>query len=131
MSRGAQSSAEAILRMKCPRCRKGDLFCRPTSFNFQTLPQMPAQCAHCSQSFEPEPGFYYGAMYINYAFSVVLLGVCVFFLLYFKMDPYVIFGMFIGFVLLLGPWMFRYSRVVYLNFFVHFDPAVNKPNHLD
>ncbi len=30
---------------------------------------MNESCEHCGQKFEPEPGFYYGAMFISYILS--------------------------------------------------------------
>ncbi|MEB2776118.1 DUF983 domain-containing protein [Algoriphagus sp. D3-2-R+10] len=29
-------------------------------------------CSHCNQSFEPEPGYYFGAMFISYAINTAL-----------------------------------------------------------
>ncbi len=34
---------------------------------------MHKQCSVCNQPFEPEPGFYYGAMFISYGLSSLLL----------------------------------------------------------
>ena len=33
-------------------------------------------CPHCNASFVPEPGFYFGAMFISYAFNVVIFVAC-------------------------------------------------------
>ncbi|WP_092894825.1 DUF983 domain-containing protein [Algoriphagus aquimarinus] len=30
---------------------------------------MNKSCAHCEQSFEPEPGYYFGAMFISYGIN--------------------------------------------------------------
>ena len=38
---------------------------------------MPERCAHCDQKTEPEPGFYFGAMFLSYlltAFPLLGLG---------------------------------------------------------
>jgi len=35
--------------------------------------EMAHQCGVCKQNFEPEPGYYFGAMFISYALSVILL----------------------------------------------------------
>ena len=34
---------------------------------------MPEACPVCQQPYEPEPGFYYGAMYVSYALNVAIL----------------------------------------------------------
>ncbi|WP_339874467.1 DUF983 domain-containing protein [uncultured Algoriphagus sp.] len=33
---------------------------------------MNKSCAHCGQSFEPEPGYYFGAMFVSYAINTAL-----------------------------------------------------------
>lgn len=33
---------------------------------------MPDHCPECGLSFMPEPGFYYGAMYVSYALTIAL-----------------------------------------------------------
>ncbi|WP_424964423.1 DUF983 domain-containing protein [Ekhidna sp.] len=35
--------------------------------------KMHKKCPNCSQSLEPEPGFYTGAMYVSYAFQVAII----------------------------------------------------------
>ncbi len=126
MSNASKTSGlSAIVAMKCPRCRKGKLFCHPTSYNFNTLFQMPDLCEECKQRIEPEPGFYYGAMYINYAFSVVLLAFCIG-ILYavYHFNSYIVLGTYVGGLVVMGPWMFRYSRVLYMNIFVRYDEKI-------
>lgn len=52
---------------KCPRCRQGDIFVKPMSLSDPI--KMPERCEQCSQKIEPEPGFYFGAMFLSYIFS--------------------------------------------------------------
>ena len=80
---------------------------------------MPAQCPVCAQSYEPEPGFYFGAMYISFGFAVaVFLGVGL--LLYFLAgdpDTWVYVLAVTAVMLLLTPLVFRYSRALMLYLF--------------
>ena len=66
--------------------------------------------------YEQEPGFFFGAMYISYAFTVaILLGTS--FVLYFGFDdpPTWVYMLAVPLVtLLFVPFSFRYSRVLYL-----------------
>lgn len=80
---------------------------------------MPAACPVCGQTFEPEPGFYYGAMYISSAFSTALLLGVGFVLFYLAQDPplWVYVLAVAGAVLLATPLLFRYSRAVMLYLF--------------
>ncbi|MFD2721670.1 DUF983 domain-containing protein [Hymenobacter monticola] len=87
---------------------------------------MTQACLVCQQTYEPEPGFYYGAMYINSGFSTALLLAIAFLLYYLADDPplWVYIGAVAGAVLVLTPWLFRYSRALMLYGFggARFDP---------
>ena len=56
----------------CPKCGQGKLFKNPNPYNFKTIADMPDNCPHCNLSFMPEPGFYYGAMFMSYVVTVAL-----------------------------------------------------------
>jgi len=64
-------SFKAMWEYQCPRCRHGSIFKEP--FDFSKPLDMPEKCIHCGQRMEPEPGFYFGAMFISYIISSILL----------------------------------------------------------
>ena len=68
----------SIWNYKCPKCRKGDLFVKP--FNIKDPLNMNEKCSYCEQRFEPEPGYYFGAMFISYGWTVwtilAIVGFC-------------------------------------------------------
>jgi uncharacterized protein (DUF983 family) len=113
-STAIESTGLAFLELRCPRCHNGKLFTRSAlSARFMDMPQ---ECPLCRQTYEPEPGFYYGAMYINSGFSTaVLLGVG-FLLYYFAHDPALwVYVTTVGAaILLITPLLFRYSRALML-----------------
>ncbi len=86
-------------------------------------------CPHCGVRLEPEPGFYQGAMYVGYAFTVVLI-LIVSAVLYLLGNPseWVYIGTIIGMSVLVAPLNFRYSRIVYLYSFggLKYDPGLSK-----
>lgn len=84
-------------------------------------------CPHCGLRLEPEPGFYQGAMYVSYGFTVAFIGV-IGIILYLLGDPseWVYIGTVIGVMILLIPFNYRYSRIVYL----HFIGGVKYDSHL-
>lgn len=108
------SVARAIFEERCPRCRDGKLF-KSSGFKISSFYKMNQKCTVCAVSFNPEPGFYFGAMYISYAF---LVGVSImsWLLLYFAFKP--AFQIYLIVVLsmnvLLLPFIFRYSRTLFL-----------------
>ncbi len=92
---------------------------------------MPDCCSECGQAFEPEPGFYTGGMYVNYGFTVVLTAIAFLVLeILLSVPAYVFFSVYIAVLLLIGPFMFRYSRVVYLYMFVHYDKEALRKHKL-
>lgn len=60
------------LRLRCPRCGLGSLYEKPFT--------MRRDCARCGLKFEREQGYFVGAIYINYA-ATILIAVPGFFLL--------------------------------------------------
>jgi uncharacterized protein (DUF983 family) len=118
-----QSTASALLHLRCPRCHTGRLFTH-SALNTGFM-DMPAACPVCHQTFEPEPGFYYGAMYISSGFSTGILLAIGFLLFYLAHDPplWVYIATVAVAVLAVTPLLFRYSRAVMLYGFggAHFD----------
>ncbi len=119
----------ALLRGKCPRCREGSIFKHPAS-KISQFSVMNQTCPNCGISLMPEPGFYQGAMYIGYGFTVAALGVIGMILLLLG-DPseWVYVGVIIAVMVLLAPLNYRYSRIVYLFFFggIKYDSHLSHP----
>jgi len=110
------SKLYSIIHQKCPRCQEGDMFkYRTLSPRFM---QMNKTCPECGLDFNPEPAYYFGAMYFSYAVQVgVFVGV--YLLLRFTADPSLatyVLGVLIGSLLIL-PWNFRLSRLAWINLF--------------
>jgi uncharacterized protein (DUF983 family) len=104
----------AILRLRCPRCLEGRIWS-----GFLT---MYARCPTCGLEFEREPGYFTGAMVVSYMLAVPVLGAMVIALMVVGgLDalPAVLIGD--TAYLALVPFIFRYSRVVWL----HFDWAID------
>lgn len=123
------------LTMRCPRCRRGPMFKDPNPYRKLSLKhifEMHSNCPECGQKFDLEPGFWYGTGYVSYALAVaisvasfvawwVLVGISV-------SDNRVIWWLVANAILLvvLQPWMMRLSRVIYIRFFVSYDPDYEK-----
>ena len=94
--------------------------------NLTKFNKMNETCPHCGVRLEPEPGFYQGAMYVGYGFTIGVI-VAIGLLLYFLGDPseWVYIGVVIGVIILLAPLNYRYSRIVYLYAFggIKYDPS--------
>lgn len=108
------SAFSSLLSQKCPQCRSTHIFKKPT-FSWYFL-RMHKHCPNCELDLNPEPGFYWGAMYINYGFGAgiaIVVSVLVYFLLGNPIMEVYMLAVFIVNLLLL-PAMVRYSRLLML-----------------
>ena len=126
MSNNNTSLAKAMFGMKCPKCRQGDLFETPT-LSFKKPFDMPDHCDVCGQKFEPEPGFYFGSMFISYImtafFSLIVIGLCIF---VFDLSINMSLLILVLLMVVLFIWVFRFSRSVWINLMVKYDPNSKK-----
>ena len=104
------------------------MFSHQNAWHLRTMLKMPETCTECKQPFELEVGFWYGTGYVSYGLTVamsiasliawwVLIGLS-------AHDNRFFVWMAINSVVLLAlqPWIMRVSRVIYLYFFVSYDP---------
>lgn len=110
-----RSGFQAILGAKCPQCREGDLF-SVSPFSFRKISAINQTCPNCNANLNPEPDFYYGAMYISYAFSVALVitALTAINVLIEKPELWMYLTIVVIGNMLLFPAMLRYSKVLYL-----------------
>ena len=112
------STALALLNLRCPRCHQGRMFTY-SALNMTNFAEMPEQCPVCGQTFEPEPGFYFGSMYITFAFNVatvLVVGVLLYYL-FNNPDTWVYVTVVTAVTLLFTPVILRYSRAIMLYLF--------------
>lgn len=110
----SKSLGLAIAQCSCPQCRKGKLF--PVSaFSYSRLTAVNEKCEVCGARLIPEPGFYDGAMYISYAFSVALVITSLVAVTVLVAEPELWMYMTTVVVLniILLPAMLRYSKTLY------------------
>jgi uncharacterized protein (DUF983 family) len=110
-----RSLGGAMLHGKCPKCREGNIF--PISmFSYRKLTVVNQRCPNCDAVLIPEPDFFYGAMYISYAFSVALVINVMIIITWLFDDPDVMTYILTVLVanLILLPLMLRYSKILYL-----------------
>ncbi|MDP2187199.1 MAG: DUF983 domain-containing protein [Sphingobacteriaceae bacterium] len=108
----------ALAECRCPQCRTGAMFKYP-ALHLHKATAMHETCPHCGFKFEIEPGFFWGAMYISYAFGVAISVIFGVLANYLFNDPEIWVYMVMIFtpLLLVSPLSMRYSRVLMLYFF--------------
>lgn len=116
----------SLLKMKCPNCRKGDMFCNNSIFPFKDMLKMPDKCSECGQKMELEVGFYYGTGYVSYGLTLALMAASfilyaiIFGLSYKDNSIFYALGVGVTAAIVLQPWLMRLSRVLYLYMFVKY-----------
>jgi hypothetical protein len=117
----------SVVYSKCSRCNLGNLYENNNPYYLPKMGQMKKKCDCCGQKFEPETGFYYGAMYVSYAltilFTFIPAGIMY---IYFDASSAVLISTVIGINVILWPISFRWARNIWLNIFVHYQPEMRK-----
>jgi uncharacterized protein (DUF983 family) len=109
----------AIVAMKCPKCREGNMFYAPIT---QGIYKMNKECPVCKQPFELEPGFYWGAMYVGYGLSGgYMLSTVGAMLILLNWSVEAAFAVSIMGGIIIFPLIARLARVIWLNIYVGYD----------
>jgi len=113
MSKVIPSKLWSMTNCKCPRCRTGNVFKAPiySLFNFSKTYE---NCPHCGLHFEHETGFFWGAMYISYAFSTAFMIIFGVIGVNSNWSFSKLVSLIVVLVLLITPFSFRYSRILLL-----------------
>lgn len=115
----------SVLKLKCPQCGEGDLFCNKNIYQYKGFFDMPDRCPKCNQDFQIEPGFYYGAMYVSYGLTIaitvaIFVAMTVFNI--FSIAGFIIADVVILFLAL--PIIFKISRALWLTINVKKDKKI-------
>ena len=117
----------SVISCRCPRCREGKLFKNPISPSLKKTMDMHKNCPVCGQATELEVGFYYGTSYVSYGLTIAIsvasliiwwltIGISIDdnrFFYWFGCNAILLF--------LLQLWLMRFSRSMWISWFVHYD----------
>ncbi len=113
------SKGLAIFKAKCPQCQSGKMF-KKSALKLNGFTEMFDTCNVCELTFEVEPGFFWGAMYVSYGITtgmMLIVGALVFIL---SNHEARFWGYIIPIFLAMFssiPFTYRYSRVLMLYYF--------------
>lgn len=121
--------AWAMLHAKCPKCRRGNMF----KGNMYSIGgnTMHDTCPRCGLHFEIEPGYFYAAMYVSYAFNVaeaVTIAMATYILTGNMESPWLYLALILGGCFLMAPLNYRYSRIILLYWL---SPKIHYQAYLD
>ena len=119
------SALHAILKLKCPRCRKGNLLVA-NPYQLKHFNKVNETCLHCKLQFKIEPSFFYGSMYVSYALGVAQSIAVYVLLLLLNLTQGILSNFIIITVslILLMPYINALSKVIWAGFFFKYDPKI-------
>ena len=118
---GKGSKIYSITQSKCPACHEGDIFESAHAYDLKNMSKTYTHCSECGQAYEPEPNFFYGAMYVSYAYAVALfVAIYIIGAVFLGLGMWPIIGLLLGSLVVLAPLLFRLSRVTWMNIFIHY-----------
>jgi uncharacterized protein (DUF983 family) len=117
------SKLYSILTGTCPKCQKESMYFDQNPLHIENVLKMHEKCGHCGLTYQIEPSFFYGAMYVSYGLNVAV-GIAAFIISYlvFSSSLKVAFISIIVSIVLLFPFILRWARNIYINMFVSYDP---------
>ena len=117
-----RSKFHSIFRYKCPHCHEGDFFVDNNPYNLAKAGDVLERCPVCQRKFTPEPGFYYGAMYVSYALTVAVF-VTVYVainVLFPEAATWVTVTAVLTALVVLAPWLYAISKTIWANLFLSY-----------
>ena len=121
------SKLNSILTGSCPRCQNESMYLDKNPLHFSKILKMHEKCSHCDLTYQIEPSFFYGAMYVSYGLNVALsIAAFVISYLFIHSSLKTSFISIIVSNIILFPFVLRWSRNIYINLFVSFDQKYKK-----
>jgi len=115
----AMTRLQSILSESCPNCHNEKVFKSKGHLLKMKFPQMHKKCINCQYTFEKEPGYFFGAMYISYGLCFIE-GMTLFILSRLFVDSifdFRVLALSITTILGLSLYNFRLSRIIWMNIF--------------
>jgi uncharacterized protein (DUF983 family) len=123
-ARKGRSVIAGIATKRCLRCRQGPVF--------RSTWVMNEDCPICGLDFDRgEPGYFTGAMYVSYALAIPLIALLTL-IEHLILPSWSLFRLVVlaSIVCLpLIPWIWQYSRVIWIYFDRYFDPEDEQDEH--
>jgi uncharacterized protein (DUF983 family) len=121
------SKLNSILTGTCPKCQNESMYVDKNPLHLGSILKMNKDCSHCGLHYQIEPSFFYGAMYVSYGLNVAV-GIAAFIIskIIFTSSLKTSFMAIIAALIITAPLVLRWSRNIYINMFISYDPTFNK-----
>jgi hypothetical protein len=117
-----RSKLFSIFKFKCAHCHEGEFFVDRNPYNLARVGDLLECCPVCHRKYTPEPGFFFGAMYVSYALGVALfvtiyVAIAV---LYPEAPIWLYISSILGSLFLFGPYLYALSKSIWANLFFNY-----------
>lgn len=119
-----------ITSRKCPHCHEGEFMVSRNPYDLAHVGDLLQSCAVCHRKFEPEPGFYYGGMYVSYALAVaqcVAVYIAVGVLAPASTQTTRLFWV-LGTLVAFSPVLYAWSKALWANMFIDYKGVQRQPD---
>lgn len=123
------SKLYAVFKFKCPHCHEGDFFVDRNPYNLVRAGDIHEKCSVCHRRYQPEPGFFYGAMYVAYALAVATFvsAYVATIVLFPSASTGVIVTVVLASLLLFAPLLYAFSKTIYAALFISYKGVAVTP----
>ncbi len=120
----------SVLHRKCPHCHEGEFMVTRNPYDLTLTGDLLPGCSVCHRKYQPEPGFYYGGMYVTYALSV---GLCIaIFIATLVLAPDISavdqILWILGALVVLAPPIYAWSKIMWANMFISYKGVAHLPD---
>lgn len=111
----------SLLKLRCPSCRNGKMF-HFGPYSFKGISSMNKSCPHCQISYQLEPSFFYGSMYVSYALGVAIAVATYLLLLLLGLGKNMVLSIVVIAIaiILFAPYNYQLSKVIWASFFIKY-----------
>jgi hypothetical protein len=117
-----RSKAYSIFQFKCPHCHEGEFFVHRNPYHLSTVGDVLDKCPVCQRKYTPEPGFYYGGMYVAYALAVATAtSIFVATIVLWPSSSILARALLVvGGLIAAAPWLYALSKTLWANLFMRY-----------
>jgi uncharacterized protein (DUF983 family) len=113
----------SLLRQKCPRCRKGNIFKNKSVFPLKECLKVEEYCSVCNQKIRIENNYGQGMNFV-FVFIVFFFNLLWYWpivgLSFMDNSVYYYLAITVTMIFLLQPWIMRFSRILFLYLVIRF-----------
>lgn len=113
----------SLVKLRCPACRTSNMFAKKP-YSFAALSSINKSCPHCKISYQLEPSFFYGSMYVSYALGVAIAVATYVLLFLFGLGQHMLLSIvaIAASIIVLAPYNYQLSKVIWASFFIKYKP---------